>query len=121
MKSSPQLWLRFNSDAAPMFGDYGMGRCEAQTAALFFGGKIGIEYPAKLLLGDAYSLVFYGCLDIATRQEWNIGGLIQDAILGADEDVPSLRHGMNGIDDQIIDHLIHLALISFNRPQVIGK
>ena len=111
--------LRLDADMAAMVGDNGVGDGQTKTAARLFLGKIGVENFADIFLADAVTLILKDDLDIfAGRQvedivvgNINIGGLDgQDA---------ALRHGLAGINGQILGHLAELALVRLHRQQIV--
>ena len=84
------------------------------------GGEEGFEDLAQLVLGDADAVVDHPDHRIIARGHRRpvaLQVLGQRHRLGLDPDVAALGHGVAGVDNQVDQHLLDLALVGADAPQ----
>ena len=116
--------LAVHINVAAALLDHPIDHGEAETGALafLFGGEEGFKDPgssrrvhAHAGVGDAQQDIGPGFdrIGIAAHE-----GGIHFRVAGLDEEFASLRHGVAGVDRQVHDDLLELALIGFHCSQV---
>ena len=78
------------------------GQAEARPLTAFLGGEKGIEDLVNLIWGHATSRV----------RNQDFDGIVGRAVAGGNRDGASLLHGLNGIHEDVHEHLLKLGLVS---------
>jgi hypothetical protein len=90
---------------------------EAEAGALFFGGKERLEDFPEVFLRDAGAVVLNLYLHVgAGWQGWNFAFSHDD--IGRAQGYAARawgRHGLHGVDDEVLENLEDLAAINFYR------
>ena len=92
-----------------MFGDDAVAYREPQTGAFRFGGEEGVEDPRHEFRRNAAAIVLYG--HPQTLAGVHLLKIMGGAELGRDRDHAVLafyRDGLNGVGDQVKQHLLDL-------------
>ena len=71
--------------------------------------------------GDAHPLILDGDFHVAAGLEGQIAGPAHLQVLSADFHQASGGHGLNSIDDEILEDLADLPGVRFHRPEVIRQ
>lgn len=96
----------------------GIGRGQSEAGAFFLRGEVGVEDFAQMLGLDADAVVFDRDAAVAAGRQRDRSVGLQGQVVGRDTDDPAVGHGLDGVDDKVLDHLAELALIHLNRPKV---
>ena len=104
-----------------MFGDHFVGDSQSQSSASIFGGKKRVEYIFQPFGVDALALIFKGhhqlpCLSVCFGCFAIIG-----SVYGGDLQLTAIRHGLDGILNQVMKCLYQLVGIYLNLRQIFRK
>src|SRR6202790_4405389 len=98
------MQFRFDGDETVMILDDRIGRGQTEPGAFWFGGKIRIENPLQIILGNSNALVADADANvIAGRQVGYDGSVIAvvGKIIAADAQSSAVRHGLIGIHNEV--------------------
>ncbi len=111
----------FHGQVAPVALDDREGGGQAEAHAVLLGREEGIEDLGEVFRRDAAALVLHGDPHVAARLEGQRVAFGDRDVLPPHADQAAFRHGLVGVDDQVLDHLGDLPGIELPRPQVLGE
>jgi len=103
---------------------YGEGGGQPQPAALLLGGEKRVEYPVQVLHGYPGTVVHHRdpdvipCLERESLSQFLC--LAQGYIFGPEFYSPTCRHGLLGVDGQVMYDLAYLPRVDLGMPEVRG-
>ncbi len=99
---------------AVMIVNNGIGGGQTQAATLLLRGKIGIEDLLEIFFRYADPFILNGNFDIMARLQGEAAMLADLNIFPGNLDGAALGHGLDGIDNEILEDLIDLSRVSFD-------
>ena len=99
-----------------MFGYDRVRGCQTESGADRLGSEVWIEYSREDIGGDAAAVIADGDPDIRAR----VGSLTiaEDHVRRPYFNDSALRHGLPGIEEDIVENLADLAGVDFGRPEI---
>jgi hypothetical protein len=122
-KRGPKPRLRVDLHGPAGLGDDAVDRRqpEAGAVALGLGGEEGLEDAVDGGLVHARAGVGDTQPDVAARPQAGPGlgvGGVGFQVVGLDAELPAARHGVAGVDGEVHQHLLELALVGLDEPQL---
>ena len=94
---------------AVMIVNDGIGSGQAQAAALLLRGKIGVEDLLEIFFRYADPLILNGDFGIIASLQGEAATIADLDIFPGNLDGAALRHGLDGIDNEILEDLADLS------------
>jgi hypothetical protein len=122
-KRGPKPWLGVDLRGPAGLGDDAVdrGQPEAGAMALGLGGEEGLEGAVDGGLVHARAGVGDTQPDVAARPQAGPGlgvGGVGFQVVGLDAELPAARHGVAGVDGEVHQHLLELAPVGLDEPQL---
>ena len=98
-------------------------KAEARAFRLVLGGEERFEDMGQSFLIHAAARVLDGKHDVAAAFEIETGrsGFFEMYICGLDLELSAFRHRIQGVDDEIHQHLLDLAFVGFDAPESVAE
>ena len=99
------------------------GQAQACSPAHFFGGKKRFKYAFLGFFVDAHTGIRDRDFNVSAGFHliWFEITAVQDDIFSLQKQIPTVGHGLPGIDVKIEQDLLDLSTIDFRRPEVLRK
>src|SRR5215470_20376569 len=104
-----------------MLDHNGIGSCQPESTPLSFCCEIRVKDVGEHFFGYATARVLYRDFDISALWKGKRNARREDDILCLHLHRAAARHGLQGIQDDVVDDLVNLPRIDVHRPEVCGK
>ena len=102
-----------------MLPDHRIGSRKPQAGTRLLGGKIRVEYFLEVLLRNTNAGVLYCDFHIPTILQGQSSGTGYREIDRVHLNGASGRHGLNRVNDQVVNDLVNLPLIHVDMPKIL--
>src|SRR5215471_15006093 len=104
-----------------MLDHNGIGSCQPESTPLSFCCEIGVKDVGEHFFGYATAGVLYSDFDISALWKGKRNARREYDILCLHLHRAAARHGLHGIQDDVVDDLVNLSRIDIHRPEICGN
>src|SRR5574341_2260503 len=121
VKGRPLPRFRFNGHMPVMPLDHRVCGSKTEAAPFLFRRKIGIEYLVYVFPGNSRSGVPEGDFHVCPGVQGGHNMVRENDVLDREHDLPAVRHGMDRVENKVMEDLAHLARVDVDIPDVRGR
>ena len=108
-------------DVTAVAADDGVDRRQPEAGAVRLGREVGVEHPRALLDRDAGAAIRDRDAHVRSWRQRKARSLAQGQVGRPQRDLAAPGHRLVGVEHQVADGLIELALIHLRRPELLRQ